>query len=309
MRINRWTIATLLGAVAFAAGTARAQSSGAAPPADGPSPWVAELNGGIPNVDFAQAKVVADLSFGYSTGPLGVVGRGWIDTYNIASTQTHDDYTHAGGSVEGWWLSSDSAAPLRLELRLAGEFDYYDTTTYPLVNPLSNFYDFDSRMGRGNVLVGAYYGQPDDRVTLHGQLGGGMQYEDPDTTTFTGGKRIVLHSDTDVTADATARLWARVRVVPGRFSVRLRAESTYFTITREQLSFASTGGGVTSSSVERDQQIEVHARLFCDADVAALFGFVPAIFVGLDYLGIQGSATSSSNVIPSLGIGIVREDP
>jgi len=97
--------------------------------------------------------------------------------------------------------------------------------------------------------------------------------------------------------------------VPGWFGVRLRAESTHFNITREQLSFTSAGGGVTSSSVEIDQQLEVHGRVFVDADVASYFGFVPAIFLGLDYLGIQGSATSSSTVVPSVGIGIVREDP
>ena len=309
MSVKRWAVGVPLGVVALVGGTARAQSTSAVPPIESPSPWVAELNGGIPNVDFTQQKVVADASGGYSTGPLGLVGRGWIDTYNLASTQTHDDYTHVGGSVEGWWLSGDSAAVWRLELRAAGEFDYYDTTTYPLVNPLGNFYDFDSRIGRGNVLVGVHYRQPDDRLTLHAQLGGGMQYEDPDTTTFTNGKGATLQSNTDVSADATARLFARARVVPGVFGTRLRAESTYFTITREQLLFASSGGGVSSTSVERDQQIEVHARLFFDADVAAYFGFVPALFVGLDYLGIQGSATSSSNLIPSVGIGIVREDP
>ena len=178
-------------------------------------------------------------------------------------------------------MSGEPEAVLRLELRLAGEFDYYDTTSYPLVNPLSNFYDFDSRMGRGNVLVGVHNRQPDDRIALHVQLGGGVQYEDPDTTTFTGGKTIVLHSDTDVTADATARLWGRVRVVPGTFGVRLRAESTYFRITREQLSFTPAGGGVTSTSVELEQQIEVHGRLFLDADIASYRGFVPAIFLGL----------------------------
>jgi hypothetical protein len=276
-----------------------------------PSPWIVELNGGVPNVDFTQQKVVADLSFGYSTKALGVVGRGWIDTYDIDSSGTHSDYTHAGGSVEGWWLSGEPTAPWRLELRLSGEFDYYDTTTYPLVNALDNFYDFDSRIGRGNALVGVRYGRPSDRVTANLLVGGGGQYEDPDTTTFNGVNTLVLQSDDNFSGDVTGRLAARWRIVPAIFGARVRAESTYFSITREQLTVASKASGSlgTTASVEQEQQLEVHARLFLDADIASLSGFVPAVFGGLDYLNIQGSATGTSTVIPSLGIGIVRQSP
>jgi hypothetical protein len=163
-------------------------------------------------------------------------------------------------------------------------------------------------MGRGTAFVGIRYGSPVDRASLQVLAGGGAQYEDPDTTRFTSGQTFSLLSNENLTAQASGRLLLRVRIVPQIVGARLRAESTYFSITREQLSVVGSGGGLTTTSaVEQQQQLEVHGRLFLDADVASLGGFVPALFGGLDYIGIQGTATSISDVIPILGVGIVRQ--
>ncbi len=273
-----------------------------------PTPWVFDLNGGVPSADFAEQKVVADASVGYATREIGVIGRGWVDTYNIDDSQTHNDYTHAGGSIEGWWLSGGATAQLRVELRVAGAFDYYDTTTYPRQDALSNFYDFDSRMGRGTAFVGLRYGAPVDRASLALLVGGGMQYEDPDTTQSTGALTIGLASQQNTSAQAAARLLVRWHIVPKIIGVRLRGHSVYFSITREELD-ASVGGGTvtTSSTVDQQQQIEVHGRLFLDADVASFGGFIPAVFGGLDYIGIQGTSTTTSATLPIIGAGITRE--
>jgi hypothetical protein len=269
---------------------------------------VFELNGGLPNVDFTQDKVVADVSVGYASATLGLVGRGWIDTYDLNTSQTHSDYTHTGGSLEGWWLSGNAQSPLRLELRFSGEFDYYDTTTYPLQDSLSQFYDFDSRMGRGTLFVGLRYGSPVDRISAQLLLGGGGQYEDPDTTRFTSGNTFSLNSDDNFSAQASGRLLVRAHIVPQLLGARLKLESTYFNITREELSAVSTMGQLsTTSTVNQDQQLEFHGRLFLDADVASFAGFVPAVFAGLDYLGIQGNTTTISQAIPLVGIGFVRQ--
>jgi hypothetical protein len=274
-----------------------------------PSHWVFELNGGIPNVDFSQQKVVADMSVGYATKKVGLVGRGWIDTYTINDAQTHNDYMHAGGSLEGWWLTGDAADKLRVELRLAGAFDYYDTTTFPLKDPLNNYYDFDSRMGRGTGFVGVRYGTSTDPFSMQLLLGGGLQYEDPDTSHWTANKGYTLASDQNVTAQTSGRLVVRWHIVPRIVGVRLRGESTYFSITREELAAAISGSGgplTTSSTVDREQQLELHGRMFVDADIASIAGFVPAVFGGIDYIGIQGTTTSTSTAIPLLGAGIVR---
>ncbi len=274
----------------------------------GVTPWVFELNGGIPQVDFSQQKIVGDVTIGYATKKFGVVGRGWLDTYNIDDALTHNDYTHAGGALESWWLSGDGTSKLRLELRLSGAFDYYDTTTYPFKDALKQFYDFDSRMVRGTGFVGVRYGAPNDRFSLQLLAGGGAQFEDPDTTKFTSGNTFSLTSQQNLTAQGAGRLRVRVRIVPQIVGIRLRADSTYFRITREQLTATSSAGTLTTAtSVEQQEQIEFHGRFFLDADVASFGGFVPAVFAGLDYIGTSGSATSTSAAIPLLGVGIVRQ--
>jgi hypothetical protein len=277
----------------------------------GEGPWLFEVNGGVPEVDFSQGKVVADLTFGYRTKTLGVVGRGWVDTYDFDASGVHDDYTHAGGSVEGWWLSGSAAEKLRFEVRLAGGFDYYDTTSYPFVNQLSAFYDFDSRVGRGSVLVGARYGTSVDRLSAQVLAGGGAQYEDPDTTQFTGSSLLAFDSEANLSAQASGRVQVHYRVVPAFLGVRASAQFLYFSITREDLSVAASNGALSSNvTVNRDAQLEVHGRLFFDADVLSVNGFVPALFGGLDYLSVQGTSSSVTNVsaaIPVLGIGIAKQ--
>ncbi len=274
----------------------------------GPTPWVFELNGGLPNVDPSQAKVVADITFGYATKSFGVVGRGWLDTYTIDDTQTHNDYTHTGGSLEGWWLTGAATNKLRLELRLTGAFDYFDTTTYPFVDALKNFYDYDSRMGRGTAFVGVRYGAPLDQVSLQLLAGGGFQYEDPDTTALQGnGKSLSLKSDRNTTAQASARLLLRVHLVPQIVGVRLPRGFDLFqhharrALGLERRRRAHDDLGLPAAAATRG----AHPRVL-DADVASFAGFVPAVFGGFDYIGITGDTTKTSAAIPLLGVGFVR---
>ncbi len=277
----------------------------------GEGPFLFEMNGGVPSVDFSQGKLIADLTLGYRTKTIGFAARGWVDTYDIDTATLHNDYTHAGGSLEAWWLSGDRLDKLRYEVRFAGAVDYYDTTTYPFVNPLNGFYDFDSRFGRGSLLVGLRYGTSVDRVSAQILVGGGAQYEDPDTTQFTGSKTLSFDSQGNLSVQGSARVLAHFRVVPAFFGVRASLTSTYFSITREDLTVDVTSGRISSAvTVNQDRQIEVHGRLFLDADVASVNGFVPALWGGVDYLSIQGnsaSLTDVSSAIPVLGVGIVRQ--
>lgn len=274
----------------------------------GPTPWVFELNGGLPQIDFSKMLYVGDATVGYATEKLGVVGRGWVDNFAFNDPQTHSDYLHAGGALEAHWLSGEGTSRVRFETRLAGIFDYYDTTTYPLHDALNNFYDFDSYIARGTLFAGIRYGRPTDRVSLQVLVGGGVNYEAPDTFRWTGSKQLTLTSESSLTGQGSARVRLQVRIVPRILGARVRAESVYFNLTREQLIASQTGVGpvTTSSTVERQQQLEVHARAFLDADVAEIAGFVPAVWGGLDYIGAQGSATTLSEVFPLVGVGIVR---
>lgn len=266
------------------------------------TPWVFELNGGIPRVDFSAAKVVADLGVGYTTKSFGVVARGFIDTYDLNESLGHSDYLHTGGELDGYWMSGAFASALRLELRLSGGFEYYDTTSYPKDKPTSAYNDYDSRIGRGTLLVGLRVGAPLDRFSMSLLGGGGAQYEDPDTTQIDGSHQVKFTSDQTVSAHANGRLGARVRIVPGIFGARLRSELRYFRRTRDELALAS-GQVTTTFGVVR--QVESRSRLFLDADVASFAGFVPAVFGGVDVISM-GGADAATSAVPILGVGIVR---
>lgn len=278
-----------------------------------PTPWVFELNGGVPKVDFGSQKVVGDLTFGYATAKLGFYAQGAIDTYDLSDGKASvNQYLHAKGALDAWWLSGDAASALRAEIRVSGGMEYYDTTTYPSAVDLTKFYDFDSRIPRGGLLLGARYRSAEDRVSIQVLVGGGGQYENPDTTTFGAlgtnngqqGNSLNLQQQNTLTAYGNARLNARFRIVPQILGARLRGDATYFNITRAE---ALTGFGTSTPLANyQEQQLEIHGRLFLDADIASFADFVPALFTGVDVLATQGPGTSTSFVIPVVGAGIVR---
>ncbi len=273
----------------------------------GITPWVFELNGGVPKLNFADAKVVGDLSLGYATGSYGLIARGWVNTYDLSDNRAINDYLHSGGQVDGYWMSKAVAGKLRLELRLSASGEYYDTTTTSTLKGGPKAFDFDSRMVRGSLLAGARYGTPVDRVSGQLLVGGGGQFEAPDTTRI-GAKGVSLQSNQSVSGQASGRLAMRVRIVPNILGARLRGDARYYRITRDEMSVNGGSGTKTvTTNTERQRQLELHGRLFLDADVASVAGFVPSIFGGFDYLSIAGSATTTTQFIPLLGVGITRQ--
>jgi hypothetical protein len=265
----------------------------------GPSPWLFELNGGIPSLDFGQGKVVADASGGYSTQRFGVIGRGAIDEYDISTSALHRDYTHALGALEGWWISGGDPRGFRAEARLTAEFDYYDTTSYPLPLDITRFFDFDSRVARVAALAGFHTGGPDDLVAFEMQLGGGVQYEDPDTTTFPGAQ-IAFQSEANFSAHGSARMLLRLRAIPRILSLRLRGGAEYFEISRSNLTLSGT---TITISNQQESQLDGSARLFLDIDAASIVGFAPAAWGGADWLR---ESSANSTLVGVVGIGIIR---
>jgi hypothetical protein len=271
-----------------------------------PTPWLFELNGGLPGIDLANQKFVADASFGYATSRFGVVARGYVNTYDIRSSTLHDDYLHAGGALEGYWLSGSSNSAVRVEIRASLGADYYDTTSYPKQSALSAFVDYDSRMGRGALFVGLRHGAPDDRFWIEALAGGGGQYEDPDTLRINAGG-LRLSSTESITAHAAGRLRLRVRVAPDIVSIRGWLDASYFRRSRDELSVVAHAGALQATSTTAPQgQAELHARIALDGDIASFFGFVPAVFGGMDALSLGGEHETASMVVPIIGAGIVR---
>ncbi len=58
---------------------------------------------------------------------------------------------------------------------------------------------------------------------------------------------------------------------------------------------------------ETTVQIEAHGRLFLDAEVARLFGFVPSLFAGVDHFSVETDSQGSNfTTLPVFGAGIRR---
>jgi hypothetical protein len=285
-----------------------------------PSPWIVELNGGLPDARFKTNNLllVGDATLGYSTKSLGAVASGGINYSDLVTSSGENEVDHAYGSLEAWWISGDPTSPVRFEGRLTGGVDYYDTTLCPgggtcnetVVNATTPLWlDYDSLLLRGTLLAGVRWKA--GTVTGQALVGGGGQYETQDSSSFGGGSpnEFSLTSQTNISAQGSARLLVRWRIVPGWVGMRLRGDGTYFTITRDTLAVAISQTGNTSTShpaTEQDQQLELHGRVFLDADVLSFAQFVPAIWGGVDFVSLSGPTNSATSAVPVFGIGIVR---
>ena len=277
-----------------------------------PSPWIVELNGGLPTVRFQSLNttIVADGTLGYASKSSGVVGSGGINYSDITTSAGENEGDHPYGSLEAWWISGGPSTRVRFEANLTGGIDYYDTTLIPKNAPPGAAYwiDYDSLMIRATAFAGLRW-KPDQRVSLHVRAGGGGQYETQDSSSAGGKTTYSLSSQENVSAQGSARILFRWRVLPGWIGMRLRCDGTYFTITRDTGGATiTTNGSVTISQqdTEHDQQLELHGRMFLDADVLSFAQFVPSIWGGFDFVSVSGPANNSSSTLPVLGIGIVR---
>jgi hypothetical protein len=163
-------------------------------------------------------------------------------------------------------------------------------------------------MFRGTALVGLRW-RANDRVSLQVLAGGGGQFETQDSSTAGGQSTYSLSEQQNVSAQGSARLLFRWRILPGWLGMRVRADGSYFTITRDTSGVQIAGSGAVTTSqqaTEQDQQAELHGRLFLDADILSFAQFVPSVWGGFDYVGVSGPANSSSSTLPVVGIGIVR---
>jgi hypothetical protein len=277
-----------------------------------PSPWIVELNGGLPTVSFQSLSttIVADGTVGYASKSLGVVGSGGINYSDITTSAGENEGDHPYGSVEAWWISGDPSTRVRFEARLTGGIDYYDTTLIPKNAPPGAAYwiDYDSLMIRATAFAGLRW-KPDPRVSLHVLAGGGGQYETQDSSSAGGKTTYSLSSQENVSAQGSARVLLRWRIVPGWIGMRVRGDGSYFTITRDTSGATITTKGsitVSQQDTEHDEQLELHGRVFVDADALSFAQFVPAIWGGFDFVSVSGPANNSSSTLPVFGIGIVR---
>jgi hypothetical protein len=274
----------------------------------GPSPWVVELNGGVPKLESSDLRIVGDATLGYDATNMGVVVRGGVRYFDFSSNVLSTDNLDAQGWLESWLVTGDERSAFRFEGRLSGGTEYVDTTTItrPAGLGRTNFGDYDSLLIRGALLVG-FRVKPSERVGFRVLGGGGYQYERFDSTSVDQ-NGLSFQSPDSSSGHGTGRIDARWRILPSIVSARAHVEAQYFTLTREELSFKANTVGATSGGITLTTQVQLFAsgRAFVDADVLSFGGFVPALWAGADYTYLAAPQGERSTTVPVLGVGIVR---
>ncbi|MCC6213635.1 MAG: hypothetical protein IT376_02115 [Polyangiaceae bacterium] len=272
-------------------------------------PWAEHVlfdaNLGAVRLDDRDFTFAGDALLGYQGEALGIIARGALYEYDFTSDQRIVQTTHAEGGLDAWWVSSGSA--WRFELRGEGGVSLLDTTRIGLAPGDTPFADETSLLGRG-LLLAALRWQPSGDAAAGLWLGGGAQYEDYTPLAVPRGGVVTLASETSLTAIAQARLRVQLALVPRWVGLRLRADVLRYEVRRDRELFVVGPGAVTSSATsEQTVQLEAHGRVFLDAEVARLAGFVPGVFGGVDHYSVDApSAGATSATAPVFGGGIRR---
>ena len=267
-------------------------------------PWseniLFDINGDIPQLESGEFKLVGDALLGYNARSWGIAARGSFAEYDFSTRTRLSETTVADGSLESWFVSS-TTAKLRFELRLVARASLYDTN-----QSNAGFSDETSVMGRGSLLGSVRY-QPGTRAAFGLWLGGGAQYESYDGGDYVS--RTAVINDTETFGYLlNARVRAEVVIIPSWFTSRLRVDGQRFELTRARLETVAGGGTVTeTASTELAEQIEITTRLFLDAEVLRLGGFVPSLNAGFDSVIFRSNTESHDAFVPVFGAGIRRE--
>jgi hypothetical protein len=270
----------------------------------GDSPWMVELNGGLPRLDSGQRHVEGDARLGYEGASFGAVVQGGLRYFDLATDGVSTDNLNAYGSFNAWWRPGERRDKARFELRLTGGIQYLDTTTTATATKTRafSFGDFDSLLIQGGFQLGIQL-RPGERFALALRAGAGLQYETHDTTSVDA-RGVSLDSPDTTSIQASGQLRLRWRVVPAALSLRLEGDGAYFQVSRDDFSFSSDGGAQLGATLTK--QFFLQGRLFVDLDLLSLGGFLPAAFVAIERTSVSGPQVTESSTVPVLGVGIVH---
>ncbi len=261
-----------------------------------------DINADIPSLESGDFKVVGDLLLGYNGKSWGIAGQGALAEYDFSTGNIIAETTSIGGSLESWYAGNVSRS-VKLEGRLVGKTSLYDTSKTATA---SSFGDETSIMGGGSLLGSVRY-QPGERFAGGLWLGAGAQYEWYDTSQFAN-QTANLDTTESLGLLVNARLRLELAIVPRWLVTRLRVDALRVDIHRESLNtLAGSGMVTTTAEVEQATQVEVHTRLFLDAEVARLAGFVPSLNGGFDSISFDAPGDSHSAFVPVFGAGIRRD--
>jgi hypothetical protein len=270
------------------------------------APVVLDASLGVPKLKNDDFALVGDATLGYSTPQIGLVGRGSLRVFNIVMPDTQWDTFRSGGSGEAWYVTGDETSGGRFEVRVSGGGSVFDsTTTKSQAGQFRYLRDENSVLGRGSMLLGGRV-KAGNTFSASALLGGGFQYEWYDSTTKDGVSDTLLSDTTDTSFQAQGRLRLRWAFIPQTLALRTYADGSYFQLTRDNSFIVANSSPTITSTQSTVKTLDVTSRLFIDLDALSLFDIAPALFGGIDYLGLSTDGGSTSVLVPSAGIGIFK---
>jgi hypothetical protein len=276
----------------------------------GLGPWadrfVAALNLGVPVLESDDFKVSGDAKLGYNAEAWGVLGRCFLNYYDLTSDVLLVDNLLGGGSAEGWY-TFNAQGSVKVELRADVGASLYSTTSIPLNNPAANVIsDEDSVMVRGSALAGLRL--ESSSAALGFWLGAGAESETYNELTVDANNNPSIQDASTGHLMLTGRLRAQFPLVTDVLVGRVRVDALRHAITRESVELDIGDRVTTTTTAESSDQLELGSRAYVDLELARFFGFVPAVEGGVDYVSLADATGTVSTVVPVFGIGIRRTE-
>ena len=263
-------------------------------------PWLVDATLTVPRLSSGELKVGGSALLGYSAKSWGLVGRGSAHEWDTSSGGIRSETTQFGGGGDAWWVRGEGV--WRPEVRVGGEASVYDSDVFSG----TSFQSETSFVVRGQGLLGLRY-EPGETFAAGLWGGGGYQYESYDPLSVPKAGKVTLSQIDQGSLVTSGRARMQWGVVPGWLSLRAQVDAVTYSIHRSQLTIALGAGSATvADASDAARQTDATGRLFLDADVLGVFGFVPGLLVGADYHAVQASGTSTSSLLPVFGAAVRR---
>lgn len=274
---------------------------------DAPSPWMFDGGVGVPKLASGSFSLAVDATGGYHGEHLAGAARFAMSTMALeeGSTLTSTSRTQLG--IDAGYLTSPSAH--RLELRASLGYASYQTSYISMPDAAGGGSPGFSAEGSGLLRASAMVGvRAQESEVLLWKASGGVGIQSESYSRVETGNGTAAGSDAaggNFNSATSVRLSAhgeaRWRVSPGLVAMRPELAASMFSLRRSAFFFGDSKSGAT---LESSRAIELSLRVNAEIERLELFGFVPALFAGVDFASVSGDAGSTSTIIPLGGVAL-----
>jgi hypothetical protein len=284
---------------------ARSAGERAAP---APSPWSFDGSVGVPKLASDSFALSLDVTGGYTGEHLGSVVNFATSTVALQKDSALSSTSRTRFSIDAAYLTAPSR--YRLEGRLSLGYASYSTTYIAIPTSAAGSSSFSAE-GSGLARLSGLFGvRAAESETLSWTAAGGLGFQSESYTQTQSGGGASGGPSGNFSAESSVRLLGRGalrwRWMPDVVALRPELEASTFSLRRTSLVFGSQSATAAVSDL---RAVEVSARVNVEVERLALWGFVPAVFGGLDFASVSGDAGSVTALVPLGGLALATTTP